>query len=529
MLSYKQKNENTGRRPFFQTKLTVGRPGDKFEREADAVANRVMKMGEGETLQMQPEEEEESVQTKIQMQPEEEEEEPVQTKIQMQPEEEEETVQAKIQMSPLSGGQRFTSYNPEEESVAGNQFMTINTKSIGNNVNETAPSGTFVSLLQNSNDTGSPLPPDFNHDMSRKFGYNFQYVRVHNGENATKMNKELNARAFTIGDNMYFNQGQYNPSSTQGKSLLAHELTHVVQQNGRNNARNQNIASKKGNSNTPGIQADFAIEPPNPTNVPRVLTPQEVTDAINYNTAKLRRAPATLISTVRDVLGISPDPPTIDADFVNAVLRWQAANNLTQDGKLGPDTAAPLFRELRAEGLTSESRALANFIRKGRVKTNPVYVGGARLLGPQRFPFTFTAEFDHDPNNGIFASCCEVRQDIKWDATWVSSVAALGITRPHAGFPAAHPADRWIEDRDATDTQRYGHRNGYGGGVAGNRYVNTDGTTLNQANGRVYQGRDTPNGPTGYPGTWTFRVYVVDVCNGNRRISPYSTLTITWI
>lgn len=68
--------------------------------------------------------------------------------------------------------------------------------------------------------------------MESAFGENFGDVRVHTGKGAGDASKELGARAFTRGRDIYFNEGEYNPSTREGKELLAHELTHVVQQGG---------------------------------------------------------------------------------------------------------------------------------------------------------------------------------------------------------------------------------------------------------------------------------------------------------
>jgi uncharacterized protein DUF4157 len=63
-----------------------------------------------------------------------------------------------------------------------------------------------------------------------RFGYNFSVVRLHTGKNAVQATGVINAKAFTIGRDIVFGAGQYRPETEQGRSLLAHELTHVVQQ-----------------------------------------------------------------------------------------------------------------------------------------------------------------------------------------------------------------------------------------------------------------------------------------------------------
>lgn len=67
-----------------------------------------------------------------------------------------------------------------------------------------------------------------------RFGSDFSRVRVHTCCDAVQMNRELNAQAFTYGNNIFFNEGKYSPENSTGKHLLAHELTHVVQKEGTN-------------------------------------------------------------------------------------------------------------------------------------------------------------------------------------------------------------------------------------------------------------------------------------------------------
>jgi hypothetical protein len=69
-------------------------------------------------------------------------------------------------------------------------------------------------------------------EMEGGFGADFSNVNIHTGSEAIQLSKELGAQAFTHGNDVYFNEGKYNPNSKEGKHLLAHELTHTVQQNG---------------------------------------------------------------------------------------------------------------------------------------------------------------------------------------------------------------------------------------------------------------------------------------------------------
>jgi hypothetical protein len=77
---------------------------------------------------------------------------------------------------------------------------------------------------------GSPLPRDVRADMEHHLGHDLEGVRVHTGPAADAVSRSVQAEAFTTGSDVFFSQGRYDPGSATGRSLLAHELTHVVQQ-----------------------------------------------------------------------------------------------------------------------------------------------------------------------------------------------------------------------------------------------------------------------------------------------------------
>jgi len=227
---------------------------------------------------------------------------------------------------------------------------------------------------------------------------------------------------------------------------------------------------------------------------------------------------------IRDVFGggISPLPAVVDEDFVRGVVQWQANFGLTQDGQLGPATARPLFREIGAEGAG-----------RGEVSLAPVYIPTGPIdvprAGARTAHFDMSAKFKSDPKKGIFPSCCNVRQEIQWDAAFVAaSVAAGNGNVPHAGFPVGHPADTWIEDRDAAD-KRYGHRTGaHSDPGPGDRYLDPAGLQ-NQAFGHTYEGQDNPGGVAWLRGSWRFRLGVYDMCNGNKLLKYTPTLVVNWL
>ncbi|MCA6364292.1 MAG: DUF4157 domain-containing protein [Bacteroidetes bacterium] len=77
---------------------------------------------------------------------------------------------------------------------------------------------------------GRPMEPGIRGWMEQRFGVSFAAVRIHTDSQAIRLCNELGAHAFAYGSNIFFNAGKYDPESTEGKRLLAHELTHVIQQ-----------------------------------------------------------------------------------------------------------------------------------------------------------------------------------------------------------------------------------------------------------------------------------------------------------
>ncbi|TNM39696.1 DUF4157 domain-containing protein [Nocardioides albidus] len=78
--------------------------------------------------------------------------------------------------------------------------------------------------------SGSALDDGVRADMEARIGHDFSDVRVHTGDAADASARSVSAHAYTVGNNIVFQRGSYDPGSTQGQTLLAHELTHVVQQ-----------------------------------------------------------------------------------------------------------------------------------------------------------------------------------------------------------------------------------------------------------------------------------------------------------
>jgi hypothetical protein len=178
--------------PHVQAKLTVGEPDNKYEREADRVADLVMRMPEPGCPEC---EEEETLQTR-----------PVASQI-----------------TPLV--QRQVEEEEEEEEP-------IQAKQTGGQTLQVSPGlGEQIRSLRGG---GRPLPQSTRNFYELRFGYDFSQVRVYSGSKAAETAREVNAQAFTIGQNVVFGAGHYAPDTASGKRLLAHELTHVLQQSPTN-------------------------------------------------------------------------------------------------------------------------------------------------------------------------------------------------------------------------------------------------------------------------------------------------------
>jgi hypothetical protein len=111
----------------------------------------------------------------------------------------------------------------EEEKKLSKKETTATASGKASNVN---------AYIHSLDGKGAALAEETQHFFGERMGYDFSHVRIHAGTEAEQSAKEVNAKAYTTDNHIVFNKGQYNPSSEEGKKLLAHELTHVVQNSG---------------------------------------------------------------------------------------------------------------------------------------------------------------------------------------------------------------------------------------------------------------------------------------------------------
>jgi len=124
---------------------------------------------------------------------------------------------------------------PEPESASIDEFVSqklpiqqIQTKTSPTPTTKASPQ--FESELKSLSSSGVPLDTSSRDFFEPRFRQDFSDVRVHTGTDAVQMSSHIGAQAFTQGNNIYFNEGKYNPESKQGQHLIAHELVHTIQQ-----------------------------------------------------------------------------------------------------------------------------------------------------------------------------------------------------------------------------------------------------------------------------------------------------------
>ena len=120
------------------------------------------------------------------------------------------------------------------------------------------------SAIESTRGGGQSLDGGAQARIGRALNADFSGVRVHTNAQADGLNQSLGARAFTVGQDIYFRRGEYDPGSSNGRELLAHELTHVVQQNpGTMQAKSDDEGSRAGGgAAASGPQAKLSVSQP---------------------------------------------------------------------------------------------------------------------------------------------------------------------------------------------------------------------------------------------------------------------------
>lgn len=203
-----------------QPKLKIGQPNDQYEQEADTVADHVVNQINGTENQRAKTGIDNHVSPNIQHKCAECAEKEKGQKAEARKEE-------SVQRKPIiTGALGSTGKGIMRKCATCGKEETVQEKSNGNGTTNEG----FENQLNKSKGKGAALPKETQEQMGPALGSDLNKVRVHTGEEASQMNQDLNAKAFTHGSDIYFNKGNYDPNSKDGQHLLAHELTHTVQQ-----------------------------------------------------------------------------------------------------------------------------------------------------------------------------------------------------------------------------------------------------------------------------------------------------------
>ncbi len=238
---------------FFQTKLAVGDKNDKQEKEANAVGDKVQKKAEEEKEKPAVQKkEEEKKEPGIQKMDKKDEEKPVQkmaaadekdkdkNKVNKKEEEKKEPgiqkMEKKEEEKPVQkmseGDKKEEKAVQKKEAADDKKDEQVMTAAKTGGPAHTAHKASVEERIRESKGKGYALPDDIRKKMEAELKVDLGLVRIHTDAEAISMNRELHSLAFTNGFDIYFNEGQYLPYSTTGQGLIAHELTHVIQQTG---------------------------------------------------------------------------------------------------------------------------------------------------------------------------------------------------------------------------------------------------------------------------------------------------------
>ncbi len=195
-----------------QTKLAINKPGDEFEQEADRVSEQVMRIPEPQLQRA----------------------------------------------CPCGGGcPKCQTEQP------GREPESLQTKRVqANDTGQIAAPPIVHEVLRSP---GHPLDPATRAFMEPRFGHDFSRVRVYTGAAAEQSAQDVNAHAYTVGHNVVFGSGRFTPETQQGRLLLAHELTHVVQQ------RSHPVHANHGSKTVQRVPKKTQVPPPTPPPVPQPI------------------------------------------------------------------------------------------------------------------------------------------------------------------------------------------------------------------------------------------------------------------
>ncbi len=337
-----------------QTNLMMSTPGDKYEEEADTIAEQVVQQSTHNSMPSHIQQDYTVCDSDIPLQ-------------QQLLEEKNKTIQR------TSG--------TEEGTDTCNDSASVYTQ------------------MQQSRCGGQPMGPATQELMGDAFQADFSPVRIHTGQQSAKMNQQLNARAFTYRNHIYFNEHQYLPESTEGKRLLAHELTHVIQQRAAHS-----VLQRTGQASPP-TEATYTVEQTTRllnlsfSMVPRALEDTEIPENQKQKIRILYGRLRTLYGQVEQAgrSGGNAITPTFDttpaANEINAGDASKSVTELYYPFSVSAPTPqqAPLelqakFEHSRTSRITQipSGQALVQRVACGGICIGIIVLGGLLLSGCSR-------------------------------------------------------------------------------------------------------------------------------------------------
>lgn len=203
----------------------------------------------------------------------------------------------------------------------------------------TAVSPEISQRIQRQQGGGNPLPNDLRGQMEANFDTDFEDVRVHTNGEASQLSRSLGAAAFTTDNDIFFRDGHYNPGSQDGQKLLAHELTHVVQQRGASGPQRKSMTV-----NEPDDQYE------------------KEADSVAEQVVGNGNAPAPTASAPEGTGGEGGKTTAVDkteenpADLIHEAIEDPKAANETAEEKLKTQEQQPQEEQLADEDITEEDK-----------------------------------------------------------------------------------------------------------------------------------------------------------------------------
>jgi Domain of unknown function (DUF4157) len=267
-----------------QPKLTIGQVGDRYEQEADQVAAQVVQRLNATKLEPTP-------------------------LVQREAAEEEE----ELQMKPIL----------QREAIGGGDA-----------------SADLESAINGARGSGQSLGTDLQAKMGQAMGADFSGVKIHTDSRSDQMNRSIQAKAFTTGKDIFFKHGEYNPQTRNGQELLAHELTHTIQQN----------------AVSPHLSAAQTVQR---------ATELEVRDQIQKVDLKgdILTSDAAIVTEMLDVLKGSGK--LVMASDIDALARYMAA-----DKKIAVQQAAEMIASNKGRGFTASNGTI--YVLDGQVAAHDI-------------------------------------------------------------------------------------------------------------------------------------------------------------